>query len=474
MTMACYVRSMIARIWDRAKLRVAVLLVVVGLAAAACGSSSTVPDSAVPDTAGRGDGARTAVFLGDGEAGFGPGSLAATAGEVARRLSAVDGDWRSLQPFTYTPRPEVCGIDEPLAAQGSVLSLVDPTEVVFFDFIGAEVLAYETEAQTVAVVEAANGPNAAECDRALLAERFEDQGVDIGVDIDLGDGVGVPVRSPTAIPEGVVAETRHYVGTLGTGSITRDLVQIESTVALGRFAIRFFALTASDRTASGENDDGGSAELLNLVAEAILSEPLPELVADPLLDRAIDVARQARLVDGDIPEFWDSVLPILTFREDRDPDSCYQSPAADARLGGPTWNVVNPGAGVSQLQQETRVFPTNAAATNAFAEFIDLGVDCLIDSLALPLEFRVNGRAFDTVEIDGIEVGVVRLDVAQTVGTQIVDVEFGFAMALEGRYTTSVFFGGLIGDSPDLAALVTVAAKRLETVAADARVQESE
>ena len=124
--------------------------------------------------------------------------------------------------------------------------------------------------------------------------------------------------------------------------------------------------------------------------------------------------------------------------------------------------AINPLSGGSQLFPNTAVYADEATAAASFAEFVNLGVDCFVDSLQLTPDFRVNGRAFDTVVVEGIDVVVIRLDVAQTVGTQVVDVEIGFASAQADRFTTGVFFGGLIGDSPDLGVLASTAAQRLE------------
>lgn len=450
------------------RLRLAALLAVVALAAAACGASTPIAGRDLDSESGNDeailDSEAIDVFsLGDLEAGFGPGSSVAIAGQILSRLAEIEGDWRQMQPYTYKARPLVCGVPEPVAIQGGSTSLFDPNEFALFDFIGAEVLIFESEMQALEVVEATNGPNSEECDRAQLEQSdLAGRAADVGLNFDMGDGVGHATDNPSNLPSGFVAETRRHVGTLGAGSIIRDVVQVESTVAAGSIVVRFVAITASDQRDDGGIGDGGSEQLLEVASDLLLSEPLPDIVVDAQLDSGVDVVRRSLLNSDDIPEFWEASLPVSIFREQQDASSCYQASIGQARVAGSSWISVSPGAGVSQLSQNTSIYVDDAAALASFTELVDLGVDCFVDSLELTPEFRVNGRAFDAVEIDGKDVVVVRLDVAQTVGTQVIDVEFGFAAARTGRFATSVFFGGLIGDSPDLGQLVSTAAKRLE------------
>lgn len=459
MTMACYRRSMSFRP------RIAAVLAAVAFATAACGASSPTaaePGDEVSSTdEAPGNPAQTTVSLGDREAGFGPGSFAVIAGEVASRLADIEGNWQQIQPYTFVDRPEECGLPDPIAVQGGTLSFIDPTEFAFFDFIGAEVLIFETDAEAVEAVEALNGPNAQECDRIFGDQTDFEDVAGVGLDFDIGDGVGEPAQDPAATPNGRPVETRRYEATLGSGSVTRDVVQIESAVADGRFVVSFVAATASDQTNDGVVGDGGTEELLNTAAELLFSDPLPELVVDADLDEAIDDVRRSVLVSSDLADFWDEGPPAAISNDFTDPEGCYEV-VGQARVSGPIWMAINPLSGGSQLFPNTAVYADEATAAASFAEFVNLGVDCFVDSLQLTPDFRVNGRAFDTVVVEGIDVVVIRLDVAQTVGTQVVDVEIGFASAQADRFTTGVFFGGLIGDSPDLGVLASTAAQRLE------------
>ena len=458
MAPGCYRRFMAVR------LRLTVILAALALVASACGASSASNADGAASTGetaeatgtaeGQGGGASAvAIDLGDLEAGFGPGSLVAGADGTLRRLNDLPEMWTAfVQPYTYQPLPEVCGVADPVAVSGIVLSYLDPSERLFFDTVVGQVLVFDTVEQAANAVEVVNGPTAAECDMAGLAQIFEDGLPASGLEFDFGDGIGTPADNPPSVSAEFDAETRRFEGSLMAGSISRDLIQVETSAASGHTLIRLSTISASGRA-----DD-----VLLEAGALLLSEGVAEVSQDPELDDVVNQVRASLLTIDDVPEFYEPSETIRVSFDSADPESCFELGAGQVRVEGSNWAAVSPGAGVSRLWQLTTIYEDEAAATASFDELVELGADCFVESLQLPDDqFRVTGRAFETANIDGVEVALFRLDVTQFVNGQEFEIEGGFGGAQIDRFTTGVNFFGLIGDSPDLGELAATAAQRL-------------
>ncbi len=455
MVESCYLRSMGARN------RLVMILALVALLVAACGdtpgadstATADAADTATADAADTADAA--AIDLGDLEAGYGPGSLVADAGEVLVRLNDLPDMWSPfVMPFTYDPRPGVCEAPEPTAVTGTVLSFLDPGERLFFDTIVTQVEVYDTAEQATVAVELVNGPDAAECDVASLAQVFEEGIPDQGIEFDFGSGVGEPVENPRAVTDDFVAATRRFEGALNVGSVTRDLVQVETSAASGSTVIRVASVSASGRT----ND------ILDQASELVFSAGPPDVSQDGEIDALVDRVRSSILTVDDVPSFYEPAETIIIANDSAEPGSCFEFSVGEVRIDGPNWAAVNPGAGVSRLWQLTTIHEDEAAAAASFDELVAVGGDCFVESIGLPEDqFQVTGQTFDSVEVDGLDVVTIQLDISQFIEGQEFEVEAGFAAAQIGQFTTGANFFGLIGDSPELAELAALAAQRLDS-----------
>lgn len=446
--MACYVRSMTLRS------RLVALLAAVALATAACGASTATVDQE-PDTESDGsdntesdvsdDGV---VSLGDREVGFGPGSLAVPAGSIVDRLWDVEGDWFVGQPFIQFDLPEVCGYLEPLATQGISLSRVDPEQNPFGDGMVAQVLVYETPDEAASQLDLLNGPSAEECDLASLEVAKDTELLPPGVEFDAGSGVGVPIDAPEDLVEEFGAVSRQYVGSLNIGSVEQELVQLEFWFASDRYLVR------SSATSAVGNEEAVQDDMIS----AFLAEPFPTIDDSAELDSALNTMRASVLDDSALPELFEFNDGLAVFRRPDNDDSCYARPDVLASTDGPQWLAISPGVGGSEIVQGADLYSDEATAAAVFDRFVELGADCYAEVVGLPDVFRLVGSAFETQELNGRTIALVKLDYIQLVGAQEFEVEVAAAVVQEGAFSLRVIFFGLAGDSPDLAALLSIAA----------------
>ena len=425
--------------------RLVALLAAVALATVACGASAPAEEDPETESNGSDDGV---VSLGDREAGFGPGSLVVPAGSVADRLWDVDGNWFVGQPFMLFDLPEVCGFVEPVATQGLSLSRVDAGESLFGDAMVIKVLIYETPEEAAAQLELLNGSTAEDCDRASLELANDMELLPPGVDFDGGEGVGVPVDPSAILDTEAGAVARQYEAVLSIGSLEQDLVQIETWFTRGRYLVR----------ATPSSAIGNVQQVADDMIAAVLAEPFPALEDDDVLDAAIDTMRASVLDDSALPELFDFNDGLSVFRRPDGDDSCYGRPDVLASTTGPQWLAISPGVGGSEIIQSADRFSDETTASAVFDRFVELGADCFAEVVGLPEPFRLVGSAFETQELNGRTIALVKLDYIQLVGAQEFEVEVASAIVQEGPFNLRVNFFGLAGDSPDLAALVSQAA----------------
>ncbi len=382
------------------------------------------------------------IELGRLEDGFGAGSVILAVSPDLDSGEVFGEGWVRFSP-PAAKAVAACRHGEPVAGlQRTVIDFQTN------ESIAVSILAYADPDQAAAALEEAigdgHGPCAAEA-RAELEVRAVEDGPYDAVTADLVGQV-----EPSLLAERGGATRWFTVELIGAGTSLRF------DVATTSYVVGTSLVSIETSLVAGRDDH---QLLTEQAAGAVGADGTWDL--DPTIDAATERLRRA-VAGPDSPSSFYDLLQSATLALDEG-DPCLPLEPGLITLDGPMWSTAQ---GASVIVQRGAAYAEEADAVAALASLAELDVDCEVDLLTDSLVGSISyvDHASEIIERDGRQITVVTVEVTQRIDGSDIDVPVASTIAVTRVGTDLVGwrFLGIVGDEPDLVALVVDAARRIE------------